>query len=435
MTVRRWRAAAVGAAAGVLLTIGVVGVKERPAPAEQCVDDNVIRVATGDDVSVGGARRELIRRWKGPLVQMIEISRVADLKRDEMLAAAQADPCQAYDLLIIDMASTAEFAAAGLLSEIRPEDVPSGLVRQARESGQWAGKQYALPFAVDVGLLYRRADLPEPTSWDQLWPAARQAGATYRRGGYLAQLADFEGRTVGLLELLRAYGATVVDGDGEIVLDQAPNDRRALAALRWMRQWQSDQTLGDSWKDKEAESLASFADGSAGYLRHWPYADLQLITDGRTPFKLSKLPGPATLGGSNLAITARSTKYDSVLKFVKYLLQPDNQRQLFACGGYAPVVEAAYEDVGVCAEADARETGTPPTRDDLQRLASVIKESLPTATRPKLEHYTRFSEVFRACVTKYVFAAEEPTLDDIGIIADELEAAKLGRTEEGEPCG
>ena len=38
VTARRWRAAAVGAAAGVLLTLGVAGVKQRPAPAERCVD-------------------------------------------------------------------------------------------------------------------------------------------------------------------------------------------------------------------------------------------------------------------------------------------------------------------------------------------------------------------------------------------------------------
>ncbi|MEU7861770.1 extracellular solute-binding protein [Nonomuraea sp. NPDC049141] len=428
------RVAAAGAMAGALFTLGAVVVADRATPAEECVDDGVIRVATGDDVSVGGARRALISGWRDTPVLLIEISRVADFKHDEMMAAAQSDPCQTYDLLIIDSASTPEFAAAGLLSEIRPEDIPSGLVRQASESGQWDGKQYALPFALDVGLLYRR-DERVPESWDELWQAARVARVDFPHGGYLAQLADYEGQTVGLLELLRADGAAVVDDDGEIVLGRPPNNQRALNALLRMRQGQRDQTLGDSWSDKEAESLAAFAEGGAGYLRHWPYADLQLISGGRVPFHVSKLPGPATLGGSNLAITARSNKYDRVLKFVKFLLRPDNQQALFACGGYAPVVEAAYEDVRVCPREAEDGTAVVPSEKDLRELATAIKDSLPTAARPKLEHYTQFSEVFRQCVTKYVHSAEDPTLDDIQMIADRLEAAKLGRTERSEPCG
>ncbi|WP_219467486.1 extracellular solute-binding protein [Nonomuraea rhizosphaerae] len=432
VTARGWRAVAVGAAAGILLALGVPAALNRLSE-EECKDDGKLKIATGDDVSVGGERRRIIESWGK--TQMIEISKVADLKHAEMLAAAQAAPCQAYDLLIIDSAVTPEFAAAGLLHEIDPGDVPGGLVPEASASGAWEGRQYALPFALDVGLLYRRKEQSRPADWQDLWERTRATAIDPAKDVYLAQLDDFEGGTVGLLELLRAYGAEVVDDDGEIVLDRPENLGNARTAL-WRLWWENQRgTMSGSWSAKEEESLMAFAEGKAPYLRHWPYAALQLISRGDPDFHVSELPGPATLGGSNLAVTAGSTKYDAAVKLMRHLLTPQNQGVLFACGGYAPVLTAAYTKVSTCPHGG--EDGTPPTRPQLQELADAVRDTLKghRAARPKLAHYSRFSDVFRRCVTKYVLADDPPAEDGIRTIARELRVAALGKIEADPPCG
>lgn len=422
----------VGLLAGVCTSI-VAGDGVRSA--ETCAQDDVIRVATGDDVSAGGARRELIKAWSAdqshPRVELVEVSRVADLKRGEMQAAAQATSCAAYDVLILDAAWTAEFAAAGLLRKI--DSVPEGLVDKALETGIWRGSHYALPFAVDVGLLYRRREMPEPKAWGDLWDQARSAW-TKERAGLITQLDDYEGGTVALQEMFGSAGAEVIDAEGAVVLDRPLNRERAATALERMRRAWNDTLLDRSLAAKEAEALADFAAGKAAYLRHWPYAFLRLAIDDRVDFEVSALPWPAALGGSNLAISAKSAKHEKAMEFIHYMIEENNQRALFACGGYAPVVKAAYSGVTPCATPRSRDDGPRPSTERLQKVADVIDQALETASRPKTEHYTRFSEVFRDCVLRAVHDERRTAAAAVSMIAEALEDAADGVLNESEPC-
>ncbi|WP_084965044.1 extracellular solute-binding protein [Thermoactinospora rubra] len=397
-----------------------------PHRVRHCPQTGKLRVAMAPDVSASGVWRRIIARYPDP-VEVVEVSPVADLQDAETRAAAQAVTCPEFDVYALDVVSVAEYAAAGLLRELPPRP---GLVERAAATGRWRGRQYALPFTTDVGLLYRRAELPEPRTWVELWAAAR-AVRTTGRAGLAAQLADYEGGTVNLLEMIRTR---VVDRDGDVVLDEGDNAADAARALSQLAEAGRNGDLGASWSAKEADSLADFAAGKAGYLRHWPYAYHRLVTDGRVDFEVSPLPGTPALGGTNLAVDARSGRHEQALEFVEFLLRPDNQRDLFACGGYAPVVEAAYRDVQPCSIAGSADSRPTPSVRQLTAFAKVLQEALARADRPSLAHYARFSQVFRQCVTHAV--QEENTSEQrVRDMADALRHAVDGRLTGDDLCG
>ncbi|NRQ39179.1 extracellular solute-binding protein, partial [Nonomuraea sp. NN258] len=353
-----------------------------------CPEHERIQVAAGRDVSVGGYRRALFERWNAENdpgqkdVDVVELSPTADEATSEMLAALQGDQCPRYDVVVLDVAVTPEFAAAGLLEDLG-EVGPGRFVPAALATGEWEGTQYALPFATDVGLLFRRPGAARPAGWAELWQRAAPRSL-------VAQTADYEGGTVHLLEAAAAGGGRLVR-DGEPAIDRAA--RQSLAA--WWQASQSDRyTEGQL---KEQESLSAFVAGEGTYLRHWPYARFKLAAAG-VDVEVSALPG-AALGGSNLAIAARSGLKAESRAFIERMTEVTAQQELFSCGGYAPVVEAAYSAVKPCAlPVDEEEAGPAIGPAELKAYLEVIRAALRGAERPKLAHYGQFSKTLRACV-------------------------------------
>lgn len=381
---RRHRTAlCVGAILGLAAPLATLPQQGKAPP--ECRRRDRIQVATGSDVSVNGYRRRLFTSWNttnAPTdkdVDVVELSPVADVKRNEMLAALQGDGCPRYDVVILDSAWTAEFAAAGLLEPV--EDVPRDrFVPAALATGQWRGRQYALPFATDVGLLFRREGAPAPLTWSDLYDSAGLQG-------FVTQNDDYEGGTVSLLEVTGG----MMEGERVVMGARA---KEGLAA--WWHARETQKIAEGPFRERE--SLTEFVTGRARYLRHWPYAYLRLVEAG-VKAEVSPLPGGGVLGGSNLAIASRSGLAAESRAFVDYLTRADNQRQLFSCGGYAPVVEAAYERVDPCQM--QREDGPAPpsaTRTQLARLLGTVHLALGSAKRPSLVHYAQFSETLRECV-------------------------------------
>ncbi|MEV0585960.1 extracellular solute-binding protein [Nonomuraea sp. NPDC050310] len=377
--------------AATLLVLGFVpAVAWKLGHREECPRPAAVRVAMAPDVSADDIWRTVIAAYRGAEVQVTEVSEVADLMTAE-LRADGASRCPGYDVYALDVAATAEFAAAGLLDPY-PGKL-TGLVGDLAEGGSWDRIQYGVPFAADVGLLYRRPDLPEPRSWAELWATGETLAA---------QLADYEGGTVNLLELA---------GD--------------LAAARTA---DDNEQFGGSWSWREGESLAAFAQGRTGYLRHWPYAYHRLRAQG-VPFEVSALPGTPALGGTNLAVAAGSGKAQEARAFIEYLLSPEVQRRLFACGGYPPVVAAAYTDVRPCDLPRPADAADPPDRERLSAFAELVKGQLERAERPKLEHYPEYGEAYRRCLTLAVREKEPEGMADV------LAGARAGRMTGGEACG
>src|SRR5436190_17812118 len=94
----------------------------------------------------------------------------------QWLNARAADP----DVLQLDTIWTAEFAAAGWIASLDPfEPSTVQFFVTAVDANRWNGALYALPWFVDVGLVYWRTDLMPraPSTMDELREFARRAQA------------------------------------------------------------------------------------------------------------------------------------------------------------------------------------------------------------------------------------------------------------------
>lgn len=263
------------------------------------------------------------------------------------------------DILQLDVVWTPEFAAAGWVLALEPYSPPKAEFFPATiEANTWAGKLYALPWFADVGLLYRRTDLvpEEPRTLDELVASAKRA--TSRRGGprhgIVWQGARYEGLITTFVEYLGAFGGSILDAKGQVVV----NNEEGVRALEFMR----DQIYGSkiapldvlTWHEEEGRF--AFQNGTAVFMRNWPYAfgsmsdSAQSRVAGKyavSPMPSSGAPGgrsTATLGGGQLAINAYSESPEAAYKLIAYLTAPEQMLERAQAVGQYPTRPALYDD-------------------------------------------------------------------------------------------
>jgi len=256
------------------------------------------------------------------------------------------------DVLQLDVIWTPEFAAAGWILPLDRFQPPADeFLPAAVAANSWRGQLFALPWFVDVGMLYWRTDLADrpPTDLATLAAAAAEPGPP---SGFVWQGARYEGLVTVFLEHLGAHGGRILDEHGQVVVDEAP----AVRALKYMREaiheHRSVPAEVLSWQEEHARF--AFQNGSARFMRNWPYA-VPLLSDPRQSkvagrFAVSPMPpGPggtstAALGGSQLAINARSEQPDNAYALIEFLLEPAQMIERAQVVGQYPSRPALYED-------------------------------------------------------------------------------------------
>ncbi|MEV4258856.1 extracellular solute-binding protein, partial [Spirillospora sp. NPDC049652] len=386
------------------------------ALAADCDRDDLV-IAGGTDESLKAQRRALVKQWNASSYQdgrphrharLVEVSDSTDLQHSQLAAVEQSGGC-AYDVLIMDNTWTAQFAEAGYLKELHDLPHPADFIPAALRTGQWHGTQYAVPFNLDVGLLYYREGTTPPATWSDLLAQ-----------GYDAQLADFEGLTVNVLEDVWNDGAhDVLTGDSRA--DEKALSSRVFPAIRRLTA-RVQGPLKASRQYQEQDAINAFADGDK-LMRNWPRAFSSLATeprmrvsDDKLRFHVAPLPGHTVLGGQNLGVSAHSPNPGPSADLVRFLSGTAAQRQLFSCGGFAP---ARYSALGLSPAKHAPDNvqartcsdvmGRPPTPGDpdlpnqqqLTELGRAVVTALGRALpRPVTEHYPVFSATFRECANK-----------------------------------
>ncbi|MFB4307484.1 extracellular solute-binding protein [Actinomadura sp. GTD37] len=415
-----WGAAAAGAC--LILVIAVV-VALRPGPSRPHCDRENLVVVGGTDVSLNYQRRKLIQDWnkKNPLrkATLVEVADSTDLQHSQIKAVEESGGCD-YDVLIMDNTWTAQFASSGYLRPLDDINEGEDFFGLALQTGAWEGVQYAVPFNVDVGLLYFRKGAKVPAAWPDLLDS-----------GVAMQFGDYEGRTVNALEAVwNGGGAGLLSGDGHP--GRADLRKRVFPALVWLAKRlvrlakRQPQLVAASREAKEQDSIQAFVSGTSR-MRNWPYAFSALATDPRMRngdelnFGVRELPGDGVLGGQNLAVSAYSPHPEDAVKLVNFLSDKDSQIKLFSCGGFAPARHSALGlrpgDLSPSAVSVApcdlgRDKGEAeesflPSQAQLTTLGRAIVGALPRAqSRPVTPHYSTFSATFRDCVEK-IFRGEE----------------------------
>jgi multiple sugar transport system substrate-binding protein len=277
----------------------------------------------------------------------------ADQRRQlyvQWLNAGAADP----DVLQLDVVWTAEFAAAGwiLPLEDRATDLADFLPETLR-ANRWREVLHALPWYVDVGMLFWRTDLVDapPRSFEALsGAAARAVDQGLAPFGIVWQGARYEGLVTVFLEHLAAFGGAILDERGAVVVD-GPRAVRALEAMRATLDSGAVPREALSWHEEEVRF--AFQNGRALFMRNWPYA-IPLLQDadrsrvaGR--FGVAAFPAAdggraaAALGGAQLAINARCDHPEAAWRLVEFLTQPEQMAERARVAGQLPARRSLYQ--------------------------------------------------------------------------------------------
>ena len=311
------------------------------------------------------------------------------------------------DVLQLDVVWTPEFAAAGWilpLDRFHPDS--AAFFPTTIEANRWRRSLYAVPWFVDVGMLYWRSDLlaAPPATFEGLATeverARREHGIRY---GFVWQGARYEGLVTVFLEVLGGFGGRIVDADGRVTVDSDASVR----ALTWMR----DAIDGNgvvpravlTWQ--EEQTRFAFENGDAVFMRNWPYAAPLLSGQARSRvadrFGVAPMPAEAAgaptaaLGGSELAINARSRHADAAYALVDYLTAPEQMLERAREVGQYPARPALYDTPALAAALAV------PSRD----VPRIIEHAVP---RPVTPVYTELSGILQVQLHRALTRQAEP---------------------------
>jgi multiple sugar transport system substrate-binding protein len=356
----------------------------------------------------GVVRRQLARfaaRHPGVRVELQPTPDSADHRHQlyvQWLNARAASP----DVLQLDVIWIAEFAAAGWvlpLDTFGPEQ--DDFLPAALEAARWRGSLYAMPWFVDVGLLYWRTDLLDeaPRSLAELRDSAlrlRQSGDA--REGVVWQGARYEGLVTVFLEHLAAFGGGILNAEGRVIVDEPP----AVRALTFMTAAVTDGVVPSSvltWQEEQVRF--AFQNGSAAFMRNWPYAWalLQDRAQSRVAGRFAVAPLPAgdggrpasALGGAQLAVNRWSTQPALAFELAAFLTAPEQMLERARLAAQLPARLSVYEDPELAAA--------------LPMPLAQVRQALDAAVaRPATPVYTELSEILQVRIHRALTGQQAP---------------------------
>ena len=290
---------------------------------------------------VGGGYRVEIRVLPSLLKE-----RRADLVR--RLSAGDDD----IDILTLDSALTAEFAAAGFLAPL-PDGLASnaGIIPTAAEGATYRGKLVAVPWWVDPQLLWFRGASAEraginttrPVSWDALL-----AGADRIRASVQIDNADGTGISDWVRGLMAEAGGQIMTGTGRKPKVGLNSDAGRVAA--GLIQFYAASGLGDGPSER---ALTEFAGTRGAFLVARASArtarEVVAIAADMRPLRYPVITGmsKSPMAGAALAVPVSSDNRKAAFAAVKCLTSDDAQAEIMVNSGRGAAREAVYQDADV----------------------------------------------------------------------------------------
>jgi ABC-type glycerol-3-phosphate transport system substrate-binding protein len=323
----------------------------------------------------------------------------------QWLNAWSAEP----DVLQLDVVWTPEFAAAGWIRPLDDFGLPpaeaADFFTAPIIADRWQGRLYAIPWFVDVGMLYWRTDLmpAAPETFAALDAIARRAiadGST--DSGFVWQGARYEGLVTVFLEYLAGYGGVILDARGRVVVD-SPAAVQALAAMgdsihrdgivpKAVLTWQEEQTR------------FAFQNGHATFMRNWPYAAALLAQPDESAvaghFAVAAMPRAngrpaAALGGAQLAINSRSRQPAEAWALITYLTAPAQMLERAVATGQFPARRGVYDNPALASALPVSPA----------QARAIIERAVP---RPVTPVYTQLSGILQIHVHRALTRQEAP---------------------------
>lgn len=394
--------AAVLVAAGLLLC------------ASACTDEPSDGIVVTFPGSAVGAEAEVLRvqlaRFMGEHPEIRVVQQGTPDAADERhrlyvqwLNARASDP----DILQLDVIWTPEFAAAGWLLPLeRFAPALADFFPVTLDANRYRGALYALPWFVDVGMLYYRSDLlaHPPRSQAELVAQAREAQQQGIAYGLVWQGARYEGLVTVFTEYLAAFGGEILDRSGRVALETEPARAALEAMCAAVRSERIVPAAALSWQ--EEQTRFAFQNGHALFMRNWPYAyPLLQAPDSavRGRFGVSAVPAApggrpaAALGGSQLAINAHSDQPAAAHAVIAFLLEPEQMLERARVAGQFPPRPSLYAEPALAAALPI----------DPARVRELIESAV---ARPATPVYAELSDILQIHVHRCLSGQEAPAL-------------------------
>lgn len=310
-----------------------------------------ISVCMGKDTS--GVHGPLLEQFneehEGADAQLVELPESADEQRTQLVKRldAKSDEC---DVMALDVIWTAEFAAQGWVLDATEfvEKREDEFIASTLDTVRYDDRFWAVPFNSNAGFLFYRTDQIDsvPETWQGAYDIAADGN------GLVYQGSRYEGLTVHFLELLYARGGDVIDEDGT---EASADSEETREVLQFMVDGIQDGAVPRAALTmKEEEARRAFENGTATFMRNWPYAyslgqDAPKIK-GKfdvAPFpKFGEYDAASILGGYNLAVSRYSDNPDGAAALINYLTAEEAQIT-YAEKATPSVLTSVYEDEGV----------------------------------------------------------------------------------------
>ncbi len=253
------------------------------------------------------------------------------------------------DVVTTDVIWPATFAKAGWLMPLGRFNPNTGAFFSGQiKSGQYRGQQYAMPWFINAEGIYYRTDLipTPPTTPAALVADAKAAMARdpSLKEGFAFEGAKYEGAVTALINFLGGFG-------GQLNLKDlaSPANVQALTFMRdTITRYHITPAAALGWQEPNVQS--AWLSGQAAFAMNWPYLFQLSEASGSSvrnktgwiPFPSSTGTPQAALGGSDLAINAKTQHPRAAWKLIQWLTSPAVQTQRAVFAGDPPSVLAAY---------------------------------------------------------------------------------------------
>lgn len=313
------------------------------------------------------------------------------------------------------------------------------LMSAAVQNNMVDGRLTAMPFNIEVGLLYYRTDLlakygfkHPPETWDELTMMAQRIQAGERAAGnkdfwgYVWQGAPYEGLTCNALEWQVSFGGgRIIEDDGTISV----NNPQTVKALKMARGWIGTISPPSVLAFKESDTRSVWDEGNAAFRRDWvwrgnpPDGTAESIVAGKYGVSLPPSGGAghaSVLGGQSLAVSKYSQHPKEAAELVRYLTSRQVQMWLWQKGSMLPALSEFYRDPQYLA-----------TRPDLQQWKSVLTGG--ATTRPSKVAGSHYADVSRAYYSTVHSVLAGDVSAEKGVADLEVELVKITGFKAGRP--
>ncbi|MEM9770557.1 MAG: ABC transporter substrate-binding protein [Cyanobacteria bacterium P01_D01_bin.73] len=336
-----------------------------------------------------------------------------------------------YDLIYLDIAWVPKFAAAGWLMDLSKEMSEEELAEFLPgdvDGGRYKGGLYRMPFRTDMGMLYYRKDLldelgiaPPETFADLVSASKRLQEADKTEWGYLWQGKQYEGLAAMVVEIFEGFGGFWVDPTTNAVGLDKPE---AIAAVEFLVD-AIDEGISPPGTTTytETETLRFFRNGSAAFLRNWPYVWAEANKpDSPIRGKVGIVPmvhapgksSGACQGGWGLGINRFSKHPDEAIAAAKFFAREDIQKQFVMEHSYVASRKSLADDPDVTAK-----------YPQYSQLVEILDSS--PVLRPPIAQYAQASDILQRYLTAALTQSMTP---EAAMMAAARETRSLLGTEE-----